>query len=217
MTHVESRERMRLALSGIERDVRVSELTDDEIASLAATLSRPTEVSDRTSVSRKPVEVTQADREAAADYEEHFPPHMGGQVFRDGVADDHPLVQAFAKHRLASRTPPVSDRDGEVERVVSALHPAWFATDYNHRQAQRAVRAALAALPHPEREERLKEALEKCRDRFREYEAHHTAKAKQPVLSEMTRVEFVVKAERNQEMAEMCESALASLRKGGEG
>lgn len=59
------------------------------------------------------LEVTQADREAAADYEEHFPPHMGGQVFRDGVADDHPLVAAFARHRIAA-----------IEEVREALEEA---------------------------------------------------------------------------------------------
>ena len=46
------------------------------------------------------IEVTQADREAAADSAPHN--HRWGSLVRLGHLDHDPLVQAFARHRLAS-------------------------------------------------------------------------------------------------------------------
>lgn len=52
-----------------------------------------------------PVEVTQADRDAAADFliEDRGAKPNGAAVlaFRDGQEDTHHFVQAFARHRLA--------------------------------------------------------------------------------------------------------------------
>lgn len=53
------------------------------------------------------VEVTQADRDAAAPHTTGFG-HIDGYSFstlhmvRAGHCDDHPIVQAFARHRLAA-------------------------------------------------------------------------------------------------------------------
>ncbi len=44
------------------------------------------------------------------------------------------------KHTDAVEVPP-ADRNAVLEEAANALHPAWFATDYNYREAQKAIRA----------------------------------------------------------------------------
>lgn len=51
------------------------------------------------------LEVTQADRDAAADLIGRIGLSWSGDMIRDGKSDDHAYVQAFARHRLATRTP----------------------------------------------------------------------------------------------------------------
>lgn len=66
------------------------------------------------------VEFTQADRDAAADYLITLPadgvPRMA-DMFRRGEADHHPLVQAFARHRLNTR-PPSSPENLKADELV---------------------------------------------------------------------------------------------------
>lgn len=64
-------------------------------------------------------EVTQADRDAAADF---YGPYLArpGEVLvtahmRAGKIDESPLILAFARHRLASLSP---ERDGEMRAVA---------------------------------------------------------------------------------------------------
>ena len=68
------------------------------------------------------VEVTDADREAAASG--YFAWCSGNPVIPDrmkaGTADDHSMVQAFARHRIAER-----------ERVVGEI-VTWLATKDNY-------------------------------------------------------------------------------------
>jgi hypothetical protein len=82
-----------------------------------------------------------------------------------------------------------------------------YAGPISPRAALRAVEAALSR-PAGEQVE-LREALEKCRDKFREYEALHAAKISAECSPEWNEAAGE-KAERNREMAEMCEAALTS-------
>lgn len=70
----------------------------------------------------EPVDVTQADRDAAADSS----PHNGrwGSLVRAGHLDFDPLVQAFARHRIAHThpTPAPADVAGLVELIAKALY-----------------------------------------------------------------------------------------------
>ncbi len=90
------------------------------------------------------------------------------------------------------------------------LYPAWDA-------ANRALCAA------PERSEEMREALVKCRDKFREYERHHRTQAdrlRKPGHVQPAREPQALhrdeKAERNREMAELCDKALANPRSDGD-
>jgi hypothetical protein len=71
------------------------------------------------------IEVTQADREAAAAVEEMFPPHMGGEVYRDGMCDDLPLTQAFARHRVEEREAVVRWLQRAVTRDPEGWEHGW--------------------------------------------------------------------------------------------
>lgn len=53
-------------------------------------------------------------------------------------------AQAKAERIVAGLSASMA-REDEGERAVAALHPAWFASDYNWREAQKAIRAALTA------------------------------------------------------------------------
>lgn len=53
----------------------------------------------------KLVEVTQADRDAAA---EHYHQYIASKIV-DGKLDDNPLVQAFARHRIEALSTPAGD------------------------------------------------------------------------------------------------------------
>lgn len=79
------------------------------------------------------VEVTQADREAAAQYVHPIgsgavPVHVAdlAHSMRRGRQDDHSLVQAFARHRLAA-SPPHPIRHGERDISYTDFRDAAFA------------------------------------------------------------------------------------------
>jgi hypothetical protein len=82
-------------------------------------------------------------------------------------------------------------------------------------RARKSLKAASIRTP----EAALVEALTKCRDRFREYQQLHLAKMRSPILgvtwsnkiSDENRAAGE-KAQRNLEMAEMCDAALAQFR-----
>ena len=88
------------------------------------------------------VEVTQVDREAAARFV--IDCNAGGlaaghhEAYRRGEGDASVLVRILARHRLES----IAAAEPAIrEQCAGALHPAWFSTDYNYRQAQAAIRA----------------------------------------------------------------------------
>jgi hypothetical protein len=70
-----------------------------------------------------PIVVTQADRDAAADYaDQHMATHVSWQksaieALRKGERDDHPLVQAFARHRITTE----ANHAEEVGRLREAF------------------------------------------------------------------------------------------------
>lgn len=74
------------------------------------------------------------------------------------------------------------------------------------------------ALTHPteQTDGAVVEALVKCRDKFREYECQHKAKAqvaeRDPTISMGEYRSRIDKARRNKEMADMCDTALAKSR-----
>jgi hypothetical protein len=69
-------------------------------------------------------------------------------------------------------------------------------------------------LTSPTPRDTLVEALTKCRDKFREYERMHLAKVQAPDRGDILDVrdkanaEAEAKAQRNREMADMCDAAL---------
>jgi hypothetical protein len=72
------------------------------------------------------VEVTQADRDAAASiidgWWRNLIPEKTAQIVRDGLVDKDRLVQAFARHRLAALSPPpVVEEAGVLDRVQFLL------------------------------------------------------------------------------------------------
>jgi len=71
------------------------------------------------------VEVTQEDREAAADYHANGGWGDGREHWLASVVDSHPLIQAFARHRIAAEN---AER-GKAEPVaeVERLAQAWEA------------------------------------------------------------------------------------------
>jgi len=111
------------------------------------------------SLHREPIE---ADREAAAEvFAKQFGKEAGGVfAIRTGERDDHYLVQAFMRHRLAFSTPAASDAEA-VERVARAIyeeddpwHKVWPWPDLQEDQAgadkyREIARAAIRALPLP--------------------------------------------------------------------
>lgn len=110
--------------------------------------------------------------------------------------------------------------DPVVERVARAIwHAQWEdawprAGGIEHTHALEVAQAAIAALSPPPADSGVVEALEKCRDKFREYEGIHTLKlrdykGKQPVNYA---AEMQFKIYRNREMADMCDAALAKVR-----
>lgn len=91
--------------------------------------------------------VTQEDREAAAAFEEREPPHMGGEVIRDGVADDLPLVQAFARHRIAAiaAARPMIEAEAfeKAARVAEHLRPTALSPQFYTPDIAAAIRALI--------------------------------------------------------------------------
>lgn len=111
------------------------------------------------------IAVTQADREAAAaqiDREHGRRDFTEEQGMRSGEADDHPLVQAFARHRLAhSPSPPSLDVEREaqwqmLDQVLSMLNgldiPENMTADQMRRKIYGEVHSMRPARPHPEPE-----------------------------------------------------------------
>ena len=100
--------------------------------------------------------VTQADREAAADTALLYTGWvLNGYIeeIRAGKHDDHPVVQAFARHRLASQVDQgwiVSNGAGDKWRTWDVLGPVWT----GHRdQATRYARRIDAENVHREDED----------------------------------------------------------------
>lgn len=106
------------------------------------------------------VKVEQVDREAAAAFYGKYLARPGEvpveAAFRMGHVDQSPLIQAFARHRLAARPAPAEDA---VERVARAISDAnWkpdaskefldeqFNDDVMHALFVKQARAALAAM-----------------------------------------------------------------------
>lgn len=90
------------------------------------------------------VEVTQADREAAKSLLGRDDSGPSWWSIDSGNADSDPLVQAFARHRIAHSTPPAQPEDGsgEVERLREAL--AYIRKQWPDSFAARHASAALA-------------------------------------------------------------------------
>jgi hypothetical protein len=76
---------------------------------------------------RQALEVTQADREAAARYERLTCPAVA-DVIVSGAADGMQLVQAFARHRISALaaleqpTPPETRLSGALPKSIGRLH-----------------------------------------------------------------------------------------------
>ena len=107
------------------------------------------------------VEVTQADREAAADILDELSSimdHHGlGQIadlVRDGEYDEHPTAQSLATHRIQSTAALQSELDAakvEIERLRGALGRAAttgyiVCAETRHVTLGEKVRAAIEAL-----------------------------------------------------------------------
>lgn len=92
------------------------------------------------------VEVTDADREAAAKWAKmQGRPHQAGNM-RRGACDAAPLVQAFARHRIAA------EQRGKLEGARLAIAAAakdaeeWFPFDTSKRYPSFGVVASIRAL-----------------------------------------------------------------------
>lgn len=73
------------------------------------------------------LEVTQADREAAASTQDHFP--LTAKVIRAGKHDHTQLVQAFARHRQATEAHIAAAVEAERERCADLADNHSFALD----------------------------------------------------------------------------------------
>lgn len=96
--------------------------------------------------------VIQADREAAASA--YFawigPNHVIPAKIREGRADDHSLVQAFARHRIAGQAELVGAAEDVLSHRVGDLPTRGYLKDNDRSRASLAKLAAtLAAHPRP--------------------------------------------------------------------
>ena len=71
------------------------------------------------------LEVTQADREAAASTQDHFP--LTAKVIRAGKHDHTQLVQAFARHRQATEARMAAAVEADVEKIARIIDPSSWA------------------------------------------------------------------------------------------
>lgn len=107
------------------------------------------------------VEVEQCDREAAAQFLEadgHPFDKLWASDVRRGARDDHVLVGAFARHRLAALSRPSADFAAVVEQCArvaalwkSSLRPGSEDRHHGHREAASNIAAAIRAIQAPER------------------------------------------------------------------
>lgn len=77
--------------------------------------------------------ITEADREAAADAYmcSRYNPEFNKAMLRTGNADEHPLIAAFARHRLTA-----------IESAAKKLESLWTGTDdFRLAAAVKAIRA----------------------------------------------------------------------------
>ena len=104
-----------------------------------------------------------------------------------------------------------------LKAMLDHYGPPLSAVEYPAGHPITLAREALATrTPAPSLGEDVVEALRKCRDKFREYERMHLAKVK-PVLpgqhwAAAANEEAEAKADRNREMADMCDAALSAMR-----
>lgn len=132
------------------------------------------------------VEVTQADRDAAAKHTTRGHGKLGHHTFsatymiRNGHWDDDPLVQAFARHRIEASRPAPSEASGDV--VEAAYREGYSDADnsyslaYNWEWSEARERSGLAGeitsylagggLFNPElaNHEAVRDLLIRCRD-----------------------------------------------------
>jgi hypothetical protein len=119
----------------------------------------------------------------------------------------------------------VSD-DAVTPAMIDAALDAWDSSegDDRGRMWNAIERAMQASATNSEAVSELVEALEKCRDRFREYERQHQEKANRnqeeadkciggdtAAMASGYARDYRTKAVRNREMADMCDDALAKL------
>jgi hypothetical protein len=149
------------------------------------------------------VPVTQADRDAAADF---YGPYLArpGEVLvtahmRAGKVDESPLVQAFARHRLSSQ----QDREAvPINQLVSDLEKLrWHAESNFAENHVRIIDAAITALasapPTADREavlEREFADLLSAYDTARGSEGHTIAALQLGCFVAMNRAAFAVKS-----------------------
>lgn len=67
------------------------------------------------------VEVTQEDREAAADYHANGGWGDGREHWLASVVDSHPLIQAFARHRIAARDAALEEAAKVAEKWIEPV------------------------------------------------------------------------------------------------
>lgn len=102
----------------------------------------------------------------------------------------------------------------DIAERVGEGDPGFLRASAVYEEARTYITAALARPANGD----LVAALEKCRERFREYEAHHRAKVagkRHPhehgaPMWTMAECEAAAKADRNREMAELCDRALGA-------
>lgn len=145
--------------------------------------------------------------------EKLFPPDDDGPITFGQRAAVMMMVDEIER---LSRTPaPGGDVARDILADIVERHAAQNADDPEYvRVVCGPARAALATSRTPAGPDAL-DVLRKCAERFREYEAGHTAKADKWYMGTGGRTEQrnrLEKAARNREMAEMCEAVLAASR-----
>lgn len=108
---------------------------------------------------REPEEITQADREAAAEILiDSYDYASAAEQVRKGQWDDHPLVQAFARHRITAQREAIEEAAetgaAAVERWCEGIDGFWAREDIVE-DVPGVVRSAIRSLPkRVEREDR---------------------------------------------------------------
>lgn len=117
--------------------------------------------------------VTQADRDEAANYlRDHGYWHVDPDEFRSGEKDETPLVQAFARHRLASTRPMTEDVAGLVERLRE--QECSCGPDCDVKQAAATLTSLREQVARLEADKaRMRELWQAAEDDHMTSEAHH--------------------------------------------